>query len=87
MVAQQVKIINEQGLHMRPAGILAKEMSTFKSEVMIECNGKTVNGKSVIHIIAACIKYGSEINIQCTGEDEQEALQKAIELVASGFGE
>ena len=38
-------------------------------------------------IIAACIKCGTEMTIECDGEDEQAALAKAVELVESGLGE
>ena len=36
MVSQTVKVINEQGLHMRPAGVFAKEMTKFKCNVTID---------------------------------------------------
>ena len=41
----------------------------------------------VLLIIAACIKCGTEMTIECDGEDEQAALAKAVELVESGLGE
>ena len=47
----------------------------------------TVNGKSVMALIAACLKFGTEIEVQCSGEDEEEALAKAVSLIESGFGE
>ena len=56
MVSQTVKVINEQGLHMRPAGVFAKEMTKFKCNVTIDIAGKRINAKSVMLIIAACIK-------------------------------
>ena len=62
MVAKEVKITNEQGLHMRPAGVFAKEMTKFNSDVTLVFNGKRVNAKSVMLIIAACIKCGSGIS-------------------------
>lgn len=87
MVSQTVKVINEQGLHMRPAGVFAKEMTKFKCNVTIDIAGKRINAKSVMLIIAACIKCGIEMTIECDGEDEQAALAKAVELVESGLGE
>lgn len=48
MVAKEVKITNEQGLHMRPAGVFAKEMTKFNSDVTLVYNGKRVNAKSVM---------------------------------------
>ncbi len=87
MVSQTVKVINEQGLHMRPAGIFAKEMGTFAANVNVEMDGKTINGKSVMLIIAACIKCGAELTITCDGADEEAALARAVELIESGLGE
>lgn len=87
MVIKSVKIKNEQGLHMRPAGIFAKAMSQFSSEIKIIHNGNKLNGKSIMNIIGGCIKYGDEIEIQCNGSDEEEALKTAIELIVSGFDE
>jgi len=82
MVAQTVKVVNEQGLHMRPAGVFAKEMTKFSCVA-----GKKINAKSVMLIIAACIKCGAEVTVECDGADEKEALAKAVELIESGFGE
>ena len=87
MVSKTITIKNEQGLHMRPAGIFAKEMTAFDSDVQIEYNGKKINAKSVMNIIACCIKCGSEITLECSGTDEQAALDKAVELIESGLGE
>lgn len=87
MVSQKIVIKNEQGLHMRPAGVFAKAMTKFQSDVNIVYNGNKTNGKSLLNIIGACIKCGSEIEIECDGADEAEALKTAIELIESGLGE
>ena len=87
MVSETVTINNPQGLHMRPASLFAKEMAAFQCDVNIVHNGKKINAKSVMNIIASCIKGGSEIEVQCTGEDEQTAMDRAMELFASGLGE
>ncbi len=87
MVSQKIVIKNEQGLHMRPAGVFAKAMTKFQSDVNIIYNGNKTNGKSLLNIIGACIKCGSEIEIECNGADEAEALKTAIELIESGLGE
>ena len=87
MVAQTVKVVNEQGLHMRPAGVIAREAGKFDSDVTIVFGDKRINAKSLVNIIAACIKCGAEVTIECDGADEKEALAKAVELIESGFGE
>lgn len=87
MVSQKITIKNPQGLHMRPAGVFAKGMAKFASDVNLIYNGKTTNGKSLLNIIGACIKCGAEIEVACNGADEEEALKTAIEMIESGLGE
>lgn len=87
MVSKKTTVVNSQGFHMRPAGNFANEMGKFKSDINIVVNGNSVNAKSLMNIIAACIKCGTEIEIQCDGEDEQQALAKAIQMINDGLGE
>lgn len=87
MVSKTMVISNEQGLHMRPAGIVAKEMGKFVSDVNIVVGDKKINAKSLINIISGCIKCGMEVTFECDGEDEAAALAKIEELAANNFGE
>lgn len=87
MVSKSVTLINAQGFHMRPAAAFAAEMGKFACDINIKHNGMDVNAKSVMNIIAACIKCGATIEIECSGSDEQQALDKAVSLIESGLGE
>lgn len=87
MVSKKFTIKNEQGLHMRPAGLVAKAMMKFSSDVNLVVNGSTVNAKSIMNVMAACIKCGTEIEVQCNGADEEAALAKFEEIYNNGFGE
>ena len=87
MVSQKTKVINKEGFHMRPAHYFTVEMSAFKSSVIIVYNGRNADAKRMMPIISARIKCGSEIEIQCSGEDENAALARAVELVETGLGE
>ena len=75
------------GMHMRPAGMFANAMMKFDSDVNLVANGKTVNAKSIMNLIAACIKCGTEVEVQCSGPDEEAALVEAVRLIDSGLGE
>ena len=75
-------------MHMRPAGVLAQEMKKFAGcTVMLKTGGKEVKATSVMQVMAAGIKCGTEVEISADGENEQAALDKAAELFESGFGE
>ena len=87
MVQKTFTITNKMGLHMRPANTFVTEMSKFSSDVDIVFGGKRINGKSIMNIMAACIKCGTEITVECDGTDEQAMLDEAIALIESGFGE
>lgn len=87
MVTANVKVINPQGMHMRPAQVFVAAVKDYPCSVTIEANGKSVNGKSIMHLMAACIKQDTDIVIKCDGEQEAEALKKAVELVEAGLGD
>lgn len=87
MVSKTVKMINSQGFHMRPASTFANAMGKHESEVTLLTNGKTVNGKSLMNIVASCIKCGDEVEIQCSGADEEATLAEALTMIENGFGE
>ena len=87
MVSKTFTIKNKMGFHMRPAYVFVTEMTKYASDVEIEMAGKKINGKSIMNIMAACIKCGSEIEVVCDGADENEALAEAVQLIESGLGE
>ena len=87
MVSQKVTIKNPTGLHLRPAGILCKEAMRFKSVITFSFRDNTANAKSVLSVLGACIKCGSELEFICEGEDEEEALAAIVKIVNDGLGE
>lgn len=88
MVSKKVTVINEQGMHMRPAGELAKFVKSHPDcEVTLGANGKTVKANAPMQIMSACMKKGCEVEIVCNGENEQSILNEIAEMFGNGFGE
>lgn len=87
MVSKATKITNEMGFHMRPANVFVTAMTKYASDIFIIVNDKKINGKSIMNIMASCIKCGTEITVECDGADEEAMLNEAIGLIESGFGE
>ena len=88
MVAKEFAITNKMGLHMRPANLFVQTMSKHPaSTVTIRFGDKVIDGKSIMNLMASCIKCGSTITVECNGPDEAVMLQEAAELIESGFGE
>ena len=87
MVSKDFVIKNKMGCHMRPAQVFVNAMAKYPCDVTIKFGGKDINAKSIMMIMAACIKVGSEITVTANGEEEAAALAQAAEMIESGFGE
>jgi phosphocarrier protein len=87
MVSKDTTMVAAQGFHMRPASVFVKEMAKFKSKITLVVGDKNIDAKSLMIILGAGIKQGVAITVKAEGEDEQQAVDKAIELIDSGFGE
>ena len=87
MVSKLTKVTNEARFHMRPANVFVTAMTKYASNINIIVGDKKINGKSIMNIMAACIKCGTDITVECDGTDEQAMLDEAIALIESGFGE
>lgn len=87
MLSKNLLIMNPSGLHLRPAGVLSQTAMKFKCDVTIKCGEKTIAAKSVLNVMAAGIKSGTEIELICDGSDEEDAMKTISEAIESGLGE
>ena len=81
MVSKEVAVKNEAGLHARPATLLVKKASSFKSDVSVEYNGKKANVKSLIGVLSLGVTKGATITVIANGEDEVEACEEVAKLI------
>lgn len=82
-----INILNEQGLHARPASIFVKTAGKFKSTVSLVHGTKVANAKSIINIMSLGLKKGEEIKLVVEGIDEKETMEALVSLVENKFGE
>lgn len=87
MLSRKITIKNPSGLHLRPAGVLSQTAMKFKSDIVIEYGEKRIVAKSVLNVMAAGIKSGTEVNLIVEGEDEEEAMKTLVDAIESGLGE
>ncbi len=87
MKKEKVIIKNETGLHARPASELVKLANKFKCNINIELNGKNANAKSILAIMSLGVRANTEIEVQCDGEDEENAMNEIIQAINNKFGE
>ena len=87
MVSADLVILNQMGLHMRPAKYLCSAALEYSCRINICRPGGRYNAKSVLSVLAAQVKYGNEITLECDGEDEETALKNLKALILGGLGE
>jgi phosphocarrier protein len=87
VIEREATIVNQEGLHARPAARIVRLASAFASEIELAKDGLEVNGKSIMGVMMLAAECGSSIVIRATGPDAEAAVEALAELVASGFGE
>ena len=74
MLQRGYKVVDETGIHARPATLLVQAASKFESNVELEYNGRKVNLKSIMGVMSLGVGKDAEIVIYADGADEEEAL-------------
>jgi phosphocarrier protein HPr len=87
MVKTEVEIINKLGLHARASSKFTQLASRFKSDIFIARNNRRVNGKSIMGVMMLAAAKGSCVELEVSGDDEQEAVSALVELINNRFDE
>ena len=83
MVSKEILVKSSTGLHARPATLLVKKASSFKSDIYIDFNGKKANVKSLIGVLSLGVTKNSSITLTVNGNDEVYALEEITKLITS----
>jgi len=84
------KIKNAHGLHARPGAMLVAEAKKFESSIRVvnlDGDGKAVNAKSLMKVIALGVKHGHQLQFSAEGPDATQAIDSIGKAIASGLGE
>ncbi len=89
MYSRITRIINETGLHARPASDFIACAKSFESKIKLRRTDgdKTVDAKSIILLMTLALSKGTEIELIASGADEKEAVDSLVALIESGFEE
>ena len=85
-ISKNLELLNKYGMHVRPAGALAKTCQKYASEVTVENNGKSASGKSVLGLMTLEAPVGTSLKITVTGADATLLMTEIEELIANHFG-
>lgn len=85
MESMNIKLMNNEGLHARPAAIFVRIASKYSSDIWLEAHGTKVDGKSIIGIMSLGAFHGEEITISAKGTDAKEAIIALKDLIDNEF--
>ena len=86
-ISKEFVVINKQGIHARPAAMLVKLANRFDCEILIEKDGETVNGKSIMGLMMLAAGPGSRLLFHADGKDAANALHEIESLLKRRFDE
>ena len=81
------KIEDPNGLHARPAGMLATFAKRFDSNVAVEANGKRADGKRLLSLMSLGAVCGTELCFTINGSDEDDAAAQLERFCRQGMKE
>jgi phosphoenolpyruvate-protein phosphotransferase len=82
-----VDLLPGAGLHARPATFFVDVANVFTSEIQVQANGKTANGKAMASLLKLGAQGGSTLTISAKGADATAALAALKAAVEAGLGD
>ena len=79
-------IRNTQGLHARPAQLLAQLAMKYESRIELVRESQRVDAKSILNLLTLAAAQGTVLTLEAEGNDAEEAAEAIATLVESGFG-
>mgnify|MGYP001817820095 FL=1 len=87
MISRSLTIINRLGLHARAATRLVNCASEFNARIIIRKGTRSINGKSIMGVLTLAASPGTELVIEASGDDEEQAIEAIARLILNRFGE
>jgi phosphocarrier protein len=86
-VTKDLVVTNKLGVHARPAAMFVKVANRFESEIFVEKDGETVNGKSIMGLMMLAAGPGSKLHVRASGPDASQAVNELEQLLKRKFDE
>ena len=86
-IRRVLQIINKKGLHARASAKFVQTVEKFDAQVTVTRGAETVGGNSIMGLMMLSAATGTEITVEVSGKQAEDALAAIVDLVTSGFGE
>ena len=85
-ITKELTLVNKYGMHVRPAGALAKVCQKYSCDVTVQNAGASVSGKSVLGLMTLEAPVGTVLTVTAAGDDADLAMAEIEELILNHFG-
>jgi phosphoenolpyruvate-protein phosphotransferase len=75
---RMVVIALRQGLHARPAALLARRAKAFEAQLSLAAHGRIADARSVVAIMALGVRHGDEVILRAEGNEAAQALDAML---------
>jgi len=84
-VSREVVVGIEQGLHARPADLVAREARKWQSRIELVAERQRADGKSILDLLTLAAEAGTRLVVEATGPDAREAVDAIGRLFDRNF--
>lgn len=85
MKKREVLVIDEVGLHIRPASLIAKAAQNYECNTILIKDGKEYNAKSIVSLLSMGASKGTSLIIKAEGVNEEKAVDCLAQILQSSF--
>ncbi|MGI8700613.1 MAG: HPr family phosphocarrier protein [Nocardioidaceae bacterium] len=86
----EVQIVNPEGLHARPAVLLAKAAADLAVDVSVtnlDSGAGPASADSMLELMSLGVRQGNRVRLSAQGSAARDALETLAGLIAAGLGE
>ncbi|MBV8401067.1 MAG: HPr family phosphocarrier protein, partial [Acetobacteraceae bacterium] len=83
-VRRDVMVRTEDGIHARPAGLIAQAVRRFRAEVSLQARGRTVSARGAVGIMGLGVRGGDTLTVIGAGADAEGAVEAVAKLLDGG---
>lgn len=87
LFSKPLTLHNPNGLHARPAAVLAQAAKGFNASIYLHKQTQSANAKSLVAIMALQTVQGDTLQVSAAGQDAEMAINTLVALLAEGCGE
>ncbi len=78
---REVQIINQLGLHARPAAEFVRCAMEFRAEILLRKGDERYSASSILEVLSANLDCGAKVMLEAVGPDAEEALDRQERLL------